>query len=456
MWLEGAFDTRREQLVFVGLLLLGWLTLNVGLHFFSLYAVSERIGFDFPLFYTMWHMIISFGGSSLLIFGFQYAEISWGHWKAYKGQIILLSVLFCISYAANIASLAHLSLSVNLIVSACVPLPTIAFSIAFERDAIGQPITYPRRVVAAVLVTMAGAIVAVANHPEASPFGLVLVIIASLVAALWAVVSATLMKPETGLGAINLTWYSSFVSALMFLPMWLCSRELSGARALPRALSVWQLGPHPNPRPQIRPRPRPDLDPDLAPTVRRHIGFHRQPARRSLRLAAGGRLLGAPLQPLTLCAHPCFFRPLRYRCRRPQDRALHAALDGARTPPSRPLPHRKIVCFALTHWPQPQPHNSTSDQALFERPAPSPLVFIGTLIFLVGLAGYAYAANRDKRQLLCRDGREDGDAEGAPSAEEAYAAQVRAQVQRVKLEPQTPPPRKQTPPATETSTLIGK
>ena len=53
-------------------------------------------------------------------------------------------------------------------------------------------------------------------------------------------------------------------------------------------------------------------------------------------------------------------------------------------------------------------------------------------------------------------GGEDGDAEGAPSAEEAYAAQVRAQVQRVKLEPQTPPPRRQTPPATETSTLIGK
>ena len=125
-------------------------------------------------------------------------------------------------------------------------------------------------------------------------------------------------------------------------------------------------------------------------------------------------------------------------------------------PPSRPLPHRKIVRFALTHWPQPQPHNSAPDQALFERPAPSPLVFIGTFIFLVGLAGYAYAANRDKRQLLCRDGREDGDAEGAPSAEEAYAAQVRAQVQRVKLEPQTPPPRRQTPPATETSTLIGK
>ena len=334
MWLEGGFDTRRERLVFVGLLLLGWLTLNVGLHFFSLYAVSERIGFDFPLFYTMWHMVISFGGSSLLIFGFRYAEISWGHWKAYKGQIILLSVLFCISYAANIASLAHLSLSVNLIVSACVPLPTIAFSIAFERDAIGQPITYPRRVVAAVLVTMAGAIVAVANHPEASPFGLVLVIIASLVAALWAVVSATLMKPETGLGAINLTWYSSFLSALMFLPMWLCSRELSGARALPRAASARQLGPHPNPSTSnltSTSTRTSTLTPP--PTVPRHAGFHRQPARRCLRLAAGGRLLGAPLQPLTLCAHPCFFRPVRHRCRRPQDRALHAALDGAVAPP---------------------------------------------------------------------------------------------------------------------------
>ena len=65
-------------------------------------------------------------------------------------------------------------------------------------------------------------------------------------------------------------------------------------------------------------------------------------------------------------------------------------------------------------------------------------------------------SNCDKRQLLCRDGREDGGAEGAPSAEEAYAAQVKAQVKRVKLEPQTPPPRRQTPLVTETSTLIGK
>jgi drug/metabolite transporter (DMT)-like permease len=380
VWIEGAFDTRREQLVFVGLLLLGWLTLNVGLHFFSLYAVSERIGFDFPLFYTMWHMIISFGGSSLLIFGFQYAEISWVHWKAYKGQIILLSVLFCISYAANIASLAHLSLSVNLGVSACVPLPTIAFSVAFERDAVGQPIAYPRRVVAAVLVTMAGASVAVANHPEASPFGLVLVIIASLAAALWAVVSATLMKPETGLGAINLTWYSSFLSALMFLAMWLCSRELSGT---------------------------------LAFIVSR-------PGEASALLLAGGCL--------ALLYNLSHFALIR------ASSALSATVAG----------DLKIVLFTLL------------SMALFERPAPSPLIFIGTFIFVVGLAGYAYAANRDKRQLLCRDGREDGDAEGGPSAEEAYAAQVKAQVKRVKLEPQTPPPRRQTPLVTETSTLIGK
>ena len=171
VWFEGSFDTRREQLVFAGLLLLGWLTVNVGLHFFSLYAVSEQIGFNFPIFYTMWHTIISFGGCSLLIFGFEYAETSWAHLRNYKGQIILLSVLFCISYAANIASLAHLSLSVNLIVSACVPLPTIVFSIAFERDAVGQPIAFSRRVVAAVLVTMAGAIVAVANRTEAAAAG---------------------------------------------------------------------------------------------------------------------------------------------------------------------------------------------------------------------------------------------------------------------------------------------
>ena len=97
-------------------------------------------------------------------------------------------------------------------------------------------------------------------------------------------------------------------------------------------------------------------------------------------------------------------------------------------------------------------HQPNPDQALFERPAPSLLIFIGTFIFLVGLASYTYAAHHDKRQLLCRDGREDGDA-GAPSAEEAYAAQLEAQVRRVKLEPQPP---RVTPRPTEKSTLIGK
>ena len=170
-WVDGMFDTRREQLVFVGILLVGWLMLNLALHFFSLFAVSERMGFDFPLFYTMWHMVISFGGCSVLIFGFKYAEISWAHWRGYKGQLALLSVLFVISNAANIASLAHLSLSVNLLVSACVPLPTIAFSVAFERDAVGSPVAYPRRVVAAVLIMIAGAVVVVASHPEVAAAG---------------------------------------------------------------------------------------------------------------------------------------------------------------------------------------------------------------------------------------------------------------------------------------------
>ena len=65
------------------------------------------------------------------------------------------------------------------------------------------------------------------------------------------------------------------------------------------------------------------------------------------------------------------------------------------------------------------------------------------------------ASHRDMRQLLCRNSRAEQANVSAPNADEAYAAQVQAQVKRVVLTPQSP---RGTPvaPVTETSTLIGK
>merc|ERR1712195_248186 len=141
------------------------------------------------------------------------------------------SLLFVTNISCNNASLVHLSLSVNQIVKSCVPLPTMILSVAFERDANGQPKSYSKGVIVSLLITVLGSVLAVYGNPEASPFGLALVIISTLAVALWSVMSAMLLGPDSGLNAISLTWYASIISFVLLFILWLCSSEREAATA---------------------------------------------------------------------------------------------------------------------------------------------------------------------------------------------------------------------------------
>jgi len=211
--------------------LVTWLFLNIGLNFFNKEVFSERVGFTFPIFFTMFHMIASFFGGAILIFGFKAATVTRAHWTDYKYRIALLSLLFVINISCNNASLVHLSLSVNQIVKSCVPIPTMILSVAFERDSNGQPKSYSKGVIISLFITVLGSVLAVYGNPEASPFGLALVIISTLAVALWSVMSAMLLGPDSGLNSINLTWYASIISFVLLFTLWLCSSEREAASA---------------------------------------------------------------------------------------------------------------------------------------------------------------------------------------------------------------------------------
>jgi len=211
--------------------LVTWLSLNIGLNFFNKEVFSERVGFTFPIFFTMFHMVASFFGGAILIFGFKAGSVTKAHWTDYKYRIMLLSLLFVTNISCNNASLVHLSLSVNQIVKSCVPLPTMILSVAFERDANGQPKSYSKGVIVSLLITVLGSVLAVYGNPEASPFGLALVIISTLAVALWSVMSAMLLGPDSGLNAISLTWYASIISFVLLFILWLCSSEREAATA---------------------------------------------------------------------------------------------------------------------------------------------------------------------------------------------------------------------------------
>jgi drug/metabolite transporter (DMT)-like permease len=211
--------------------LITWLSLNIGLNFFNKEVFSERVGFTFPIFFTMFHMVASFFGGAILIFVFKAGTVTKAHWTDYKYRIMLLSLLFVTNISCNNASLVHLSLSVNQIVKSCVPLPTMILSVAFERDANGQPKSYSKGVIVSLLITVLGSVLAVYGNPEASPFGLALVIISTLAVALWSVMSAMLLGPDSGLNAISLTWYASIISFVLLFILWACSNEREAATA---------------------------------------------------------------------------------------------------------------------------------------------------------------------------------------------------------------------------------
>ena len=256
---EALGSSSRSHVLLSSAVLLVWLALNIGLNFFNKRVFSERIGFTFPLFLTAFHMVrhsraalrtprtpaprhvttdthhdrrrplsqvASFFGGAILIFVFKAAEVRREHWTDYKWRIALLSVLFVLNIACNNASLVHLSLSVNQTIKSCVPLPTMVLSVVFERDAHRRPKTYSCGLVLSLLVVCGGSILAVYGNPEASPFGLVLVLLSTLSVALWSVLSAVVLEPASGLNSINLTWYASVLSGVMLFLMWLGSREL--------------------------------------------------------------------------------------------------------------------------------------------------------------------------------------------------------------------------------------
>lgn len=208
------------------IVIVAWLALNIGLNFFNKWILSKSVGFTFPIFFTMFHMVASCAGGFILIFAFKGAKVSWAQFSTYKSLIALLSVLFVLNITTNNASLMHLSLSVNQIVKSCVPLPTILLSIAFERDGAGRPRQYSTGIWGSLVVLIGGSILAVYGNPEASPFGLFLVITSTMCVALWSVTSAVLMNsPESGLNSINLTWYGSFFSGPILLCLWFFSPE---------------------------------------------------------------------------------------------------------------------------------------------------------------------------------------------------------------------------------------
>jgi len=179
--------------------------LSISLNFYNSYLLRHVPGFKFPVIYTAVHMITSFLGSAVLIFGVKAAQISWRQFSTFWRQIVLLALLRGASITTNNWSLQYVDLPLNKVIKATAPIFTVLLSIAVERKTYSWP-----KVAALCGLALGTAMSCLSQKHQQDPFGISLALCSSVVGGSSIVVSAMLLHgTNSGLGAINLLFYFS-------------------------------------------------------------------------------------------------------------------------------------------------------------------------------------------------------------------------------------------------------
>ena len=220
---------------------------NISLNYFNSWALrgGQWPGFEFPLFYTTWHMLVSAIAAMILMLtvvppagGLPTFRKFWEQ-KYALGTIGLCTTL---NVGLNNWSLTLVSLFVNQVIKATAPLPTTALSYFIAKK------TYSWQVVLSCVVLTVGSILAnahsmMAGNPEdrTSPVGVVLCLISLVCASLKPVVMMVIMAGTADhekLEPMTILFYDSCIAMLLLLIFWL-------ADAPERAASVAYLGREP-------------------------------------------------------------------------------------------------------------------------------------------------------------------------------------------------------------------
>lgn len=198
---------------------------NLFLNYFNKWALSKGgfPDFEYPVFYSMFHMIASVLGSLVLmkIQGINFPSTS--QFMDYKWGLTALALCSTVNICANNGSLVIIGLFVNQIIKATAPLPTMLMSCIAEKK------SYSWQVVTATLVLVAGAIMAVPrSDPTVTPLGIILVFVATFASSIKPVFGAVLMAggEKEKLKPAVLVFYDSFLSFFAMFLYWILSPEL--------------------------------------------------------------------------------------------------------------------------------------------------------------------------------------------------------------------------------------
>ena len=132
---------------------------NIGLNIFNSWALHKGHwpDFEFPIFYTMWHMVVTALAALMLLAFVNPAPTglpSFAQFKEYSTGIVSIALCTTMNTGLNNLSLTMVSLFINQVIKACAPLPTMLFSHLLANK------TYTRNVILTVGAIVTGSILA--------------------------------------------------------------------------------------------------------------------------------------------------------------------------------------------------------------------------------------------------------------------------------------------------------
>lgn len=197
-----------------------WLPLGLFLNFFNKWALSKDgvSQFNFPIAYTICHMVASFIGTNLIFCIFpKQRRMSLDQFMAHKYYISALAVCTVLNVVCSNASLVEISLFVNQIIKSLGPVPALIGSCIVEGK------RYSWMLIASIMVLCLGAILATPfGSPEANAYGLFLASVSCIAASSKPVFSAKLMaqSTENGLTPLVLVFYDAAMAAIIMICIW--------------------------------------------------------------------------------------------------------------------------------------------------------------------------------------------------------------------------------------------
>lgn len=232
-----------KPLMLQGIAFFGFAAGNMGLNLFNSWALRKHTGtpswaepsFDFPVFYTMFHMLVSAFAALLLMATVARPSTglpSFQQFWEYKIGLVSISLCTFLNNGLNNISLTLVSLFVNQVIKATLPFWLMIFSFILAKK------TYGPAIIASVCALVVGSVLSQASSyaggggDGTSMTGVIICIISLMASAIKPVVAMMVMAgtPDRPKLAPNLVlFYDTGIAFFFMLIYWLVSPEREGS-----------------------------------------------------------------------------------------------------------------------------------------------------------------------------------------------------------------------------------